>query len=165
MKTFLRATLLVLVLALLAAQFVRPDLTNPPIDPAHELRAPAPVQSILDRSCIDCHSHRTRYPWYSRISPVSWWLQDHVTEGRGELNLSEFGTYSPKKAAHKLEEVCEMVEKKEMPLKSYLPLHPSAKLSDADRQTLCAWSKQERALILGAPAAGEAEESGEKEGS
>lgn len=140
---------LVLVVLLVAAQAVRPDLTNPPIDPAKELRAPAHVQQILDRSCIDCHSHRTRYPWYSQVSPLSWWLKDHINEGRGELNISEFATYTPKKAEHKLEEVCEMVEKGEMPLKSYLPLHPSAKLSDADRQTLCAWTKEERTRILG----------------
>ncbi len=149
MKKVIQVILLVLVVVFVAAQFVRPDFTNPPVDPRHELRAPAHVQSILDRSCIDCHSNRTRYPWYSQITPVSWWLQDHIKEGREEMNVSEFGTYSPKKAAHKMEEVCEMIEKGEMPLREYVWGHPSAKLSDTDRQTLCAWSKAERARILG----------------
>ena len=149
MKKVIKVILLALVVVFVAAQFVRPTFTNPPVDPTHELRAPANVQAILDRSCIDCHSNRTRYPWYSQISPVSWWLQDHIKEGRGEMNVSEFGTYSPKKAAHKMEEVCEMVEKGEMPLREYVWGHPSAKLSDADRQTLCEWSAAERTRILG----------------
>ncbi|HEX6097983.1 MAG TPA: heme-binding domain-containing protein [Thermoanaerobaculia bacterium] len=149
MKTLFKYILSSLALIFVAAQFVRPSFSNPPVNPAHELRAPAQVQSILDRSCNDCHSNRTKYPWYSQITPVSWWLKDHIDEGRGELNLSEFGTYEPKKAAHKLEEVCEMVEKGEMPLREYVWGHPSAKLSEADRQTLCGWAKAERARILG----------------
>jgi hypothetical protein len=149
MKALFKYILISLVLIFVAAQFVRPPFSNPPVNPAHELRATAPVQSILDRSCNDCHSNRTKYPWYSQITPVSWWLKDHIDEGRGELNLSEFGTYEPKKAAHKLEEVCEMVEKGEMPLREYVWGHPSAKLSVADKQTLCEWAKEERARILG----------------
>lgn len=148
MKKIIKITLLVLVVALIAAQFVRPAFSNPPVDPAHELRPPQNVQAIFDRSCIDCHSYRTRYPWYSRISPVSWWLKDHIDEGREELNLSEFATYSPKRAARKMEEMCEMVEKGEMPLREYTWGHWDAKLSEADRQTLCQWSKEERARIL-----------------
>ena len=151
MKKLIKATLITLAVVFIAAQFVRPAFTNPPINPAHELRAPAHVQSILDRSCIDCHTSRTRYPWYSQITPVSWWLKDHIDEGRGELNLSEFGTYPPKKAAHKMEEVCEMVEKGEMPLREYLWGHWGAKLSEADKQALCAWAKEERQRILQTP--------------
>jgi len=148
MKKFIKATLITLAVVFVAAQFVRPAFSNPPINPAHELRAPAHVQSIIDRSCIDCHTSRTRYPWYSQISPVSWWLKDHIDEGRGELNLSEFGTYSPKKAAHKLEEVHEMIKKDEMPLREYVWGHPSAKLSDADKKSLIEWADAERARIL-----------------
>ncbi len=153
MKKFLKIVVIVLAVAFVAAQFVRTDRTNPPIDETKVLQAPADVQAILDRSCADCHSSKTTWPWYTNVQPVAWWIADHVKEARKELSLSEFGTYSPKKAAHKMEEVCEMVEKGEMPLKSYLPLHPSAKLSDADRTRLCEWSKAERALILGGGAA------------
>lgn len=148
MKKLIKTTLLVLAVAFLAAQFVRPEFTNPPVDPAHELRAPANVQVILDRSCADCHSSHTRYPWYSQITPVSWWLKDHIDEGRGELNISEFGAYSPKKAAHKMEEVCGMVKNREMPLREYLWAHRDAKLSDTDRQTLCEWATTEQGRII-----------------
>ncbi|HEY0372150.1 MAG TPA: heme-binding domain-containing protein, partial [Thermoanaerobaculia bacterium] len=134
MKKVLKIVLIALLLVFATAQFVRPDLTNPPVDPSHELRAPANVQAILDRSCRDCHSNRTRYPWYAQISPLSWWLKDHITEGRRELNFSEFATYKLRRKGRKLEEICEEVKEGEMPLKSYLPMHPSAKLSDADRR-------------------------------
>ena len=150
MKKVLKVVLLALAVVLFAAQFVRPDLTNPPIDPAHELRAPANVQSILDRSCNDCHSNRTRYPWYAQISPLSWWLKDHITEGRREVNFSEFATYSARRKGRKFKEICEQVKEGEMPLESYLPLHPSAKLSDADRQVLCQWTSAESAALISA---------------
>jgi hypothetical protein len=150
MKKLLKVAVIVLALIFLGAQFYRPDFQNPPVDPAQELRAPAHVQPILERSCMDCHSNRTRYPWYSQITPVSWWLKDHIDHGREELNFSEFGTYAPKKAAHKLEEVHEMVKKDEMPLREYVWGHPSAKLSAEDKGTLVQWVDAERARILGA---------------
>jgi hypothetical protein len=144
---WLKRILLVLVIVFVAAQFSRPNLTNPPIDDAKVLRAPANVQAILDRSCIDCHSNRTVHPWYSQITPVSWWLANHIKDGRREVNFSEIGGYSAKKAAHKMEEICEQVEKGEMPLPSYLWVHWSAKLSEADRRTLCDWAKSEQQRI------------------
>ena len=147
-KKWIQRILLALAVIFLLAQFVRPARSNPPVDETKALQAPPHVQSILDRSCADCHSHRTTWPWYSNITPVSWWLVDHVKEARHELSLSEFGTYEPKKAAHKMEEVCEMIEKGEMPLREYLWLHPSARLSEADKRTLCEWAKGEEHRIL-----------------
>lgn len=141
---WLKRVLIALVVLFALAQFIRPDLTNPPVDEANVLHAPANVQPILDRSCADCHSNRTTWPWYSQTAPVSWWLADHVKEARRELNFSEFESYSAKKKAKKFEEICEQVKEGEMPLKVYLPLHPSAKLSAGDRQTLCTWAEQEQ---------------------
>ena len=149
MKKLAKTVFFVLVVIFLGAQFVRPDMTSPPIDPAAEYRAPAHIQPILDRSCNDCHSSRTRWPWYSQISPVSWWLKDHIDEGRHELSFSEFGTYKPKKAAHKMEEVCEQVKKGEMPPNNYLWMHSEARLSEADKQALCEWAKSEQRRIKG----------------
>src|SRR5215212_3243458 len=102
--------LLVLLLIFLAAQMVRPSRMNPPVDPARELRAPANVQQILDRSCIDCHSNRTTYPWYEGITPINWYLADHIKEGRHELNFSEFAGYKQRRMNKKFEEICEQVE-------------------------------------------------------
>lgn len=149
MKKILRIVLVVLIAAFVAAQFVRPDRSNPPIDETKVLQAPADVQAILDRSCADCHSSNTRWPWYTNVAPISWMIADHVEEGRKELSFSEFGTYAPKKAAKKMQEVCEQVEQGEMPMQNYVLLHRDAKLSDADKARLCEWSKVERARIQG----------------
>lgn len=151
MKKAFKATLITLAVVFLAAQFVRPDLENPPVDPAQELRAPQNVQTILDRSCNDCHSNRTQYPWYSRISPVSWWLKDHIDEGRDELNFSVFTTYRARRKSRKFVEICDQMKERGMPLREYTWGHPSAKLSDADRHTLCEWSMRERALLPPVP--------------
>jgi len=137
-------------IAFLATQFLRPGRENRPVDPKRQLVAPPNVQAILDRSCVDCHSNQTQWPWYSNISPISWWLTDHVKDARRELSISDFGTYPPARAAHKMEELCEKVEKGEMPLPSYLWIHWDAKLSEADKQTLCTWAKGEQARILAA---------------
>lgn len=140
-----------IVITLACIQVVRPDRTNPPVDPAMTLQAstqvPPEVQAIFERSCYDCHSNQTVWPWYTNVAPVSWFIADHVKDGREELSFSEWGAYPPKKADHKLEEICEMVEKGEMPLESYLILHGGAKLSEPDKQTLCNWTKQERARM------------------
>lgn len=148
-KTWIKRILLALAVLLVVAQVIRPARTNPPLDPAKELRAPEPVASILVRSCNDCHSNRTIWPWYSQVAPASWLLARDVREARRHLNFSEWTTQTPRREAHKYEEICEMVfESKEMPLWFYVPLHPSAKLSDADRKTLCDWAKGERARVL-----------------
>ena len=144
---WVKRILLVLVVLFVVAQVVRPDMTNPPVDPAKHLAAPPIVQPILDRSCQDCHSNETTWPWYSKVAPMSWMLADHVKEGRNELNFSEWQTYSARRKSKKLEEICEQVKEGEMPLWNYLPLHPSAKLSDADRQVLCQWSTSERRIL------------------
>jgi len=147
-KKWIKRILLTLAVLLVVAQVIRPARTNPPLDPAKELRAPEPVMSIVQRSCQDCHSNRTVWPWYSQVAPASWLLAKDVRDARKELNFSEWATFTPRRTARKLEEICEMVEEGEMPLWFYIPLHPSAKLSDADRKTLCDWAKGERASVI-----------------
>jgi hypothetical protein len=150
----LKWTVIVVVIILVAIQLVRPSKTNPPVDESKSLQANAmvstEVNAILDRSCNDCHSSKTQWPWYSNVAPISWYLVRHVNAGRRQLSFSEWGTYPPKKAARKLDEICEQVQTGEMPLSTYLPLHPAAKLSDADKQVLCNWASQERARLLAA---------------
>jgi hypothetical protein len=132
---------LVLVVVFVVIQAVRPDLTNPRVDPAQAIQnVPPHVDAILRRSCYDCHSNETRWPWYAQVAPVSWMLKHDVDEGRQELSFSEFATYSPKRTARKLKGICEEVKEGEMPMTGYLVLHPDAKLSDADKQTLCTWA-------------------------
>ena len=137
--------LLALLIVFALAQFVRPNLANPPHDPSRAIQnVPSDVNAILQRSCNDCHSHHTRWPWYTHITPVNWWLKGHVDEGREHLDFSEFATLANKDAAHKMEEVCEMVNTGEMPLDVYLPIHAGARLSPADRNRLCEWANAEK---------------------
>jgi hypothetical protein len=133
-----------LLAALVIIQFFRParniSSAKSPNDISNKYAVPASVQEILNTSCYDCHSNNTVYPWYANIQPVAWWLADHVNEGKKELNFSEFITYSPKKAHHKLEEVIEMVKEGEMPLQSYTIIHQNAKLSDAQKLEIATWA-------------------------
>ena len=99
---------------------------------------------MLRSACYDCHSHETSYPWYSNLAPVSWWLKNHVNEGREHLNFSVWADYNAKKADHKLEECFEEVAKEGMPLKSYPLTHPEARLSEEQRAKLVTWFKQTR---------------------
>ena len=133
-----------LLVVLVIIQFFRPARNispeKSPNDITNKYAVPASVQEILKTSCNDCHSNNTVYPWYANIQPVAWWLADHVNEGKKKLNFSEYVTYSPKKAHHKLEEVIEMVKEGEMPLQSYTIIHQNAKLSEPQKLELANWA-------------------------
>lgn len=133
-----------LLVALVIIQFFKPDRNisseKSPNDITNKYAVPASVKEILKTSCFDCHSNNTVYPWYANIQPVAWWLADHVNEGKNELNFSEFLTYSPKKAHHKLEEVNEMIKEGEMPLQSYTIIHQNAKLSEPQKLEIATWA-------------------------
>ncbi len=147
MKKALKIIVVVLFSLFIIIQFFRPDFTNPPVVQGETLQAatavPENVQAILNRSCNDCHTNETVYPWYAKIQPSAWFLADHIKEGRGEMNFSLWNTYEARRKKRKLEEICEQVETKEMPLPSYLWIHRDAALSDDEIKTLCDWTKSE----------------------
>lgn len=131
--------------ALLAcAQIVQPARTNPVVPRDRALAAirpmPAHVAAIFDRACRDCHSNDTRWPWYSRLAPVSWFVIDHVNHGRSHFNASDWAEYDPAEAARLLKETCGLVQDGSMPLGSYLLVHRRATLRPAERADLCAWA-------------------------
>lgn len=140
--------LLGLLAVLVIIQFIRPGRNlgtrNSEKDVTHVVSVPDSVLTLLEHSCYDCHSNRTNYPWYMEINPIGWWLNDHVGEGKAELNFSEFATYNKKKMAKKLHETAEQVEQHEMPLKSYLLMHGEAKLNDQQRKMIVAWAEGEQ---------------------
>lgn len=152
MKKALKIIALVLFLAFVAIQFIRPDFTNPPVNQADTIYAntqvPENVQKIFNRSCNDCHTNETKYPWYSYVQPSAWFLADHIADGRRELNFSVWKTYQPSRQRRKLSEICEVVEAKEMPLPSYLWIHWKAKLSEEEIKTLCGWTQTESEKII-----------------
>jgi hypothetical protein len=125
-------------LAMLAvAQVIHFEQSNPPV--TADLQAPPRVKDVLRRACYDCHSNETRWPWYSRVAPVSWLLHRDVTEGRNALNFSEWGTLSPSEQVETKHDIVDSVRAGEMPLWYYLPLHPAARLSADDEGVIEAW--------------------------
>lgn len=151
MKKTLKIIALLSAVGFIAIQFSRPDLTNPPVVQAEALAAttevPENVAAILKRSCNDCHSNETVYPWYSNVAPFSWLLAEHIEDGRQELNFSVWNSYSAKKKRNKFEEICEQVMSGEMPHSQYLWLHSEARLSEEDKKILCAWAETEKSKI------------------
>ena len=147
-KRILKIVLIVFVVIFVGMQAIRPTLSNPPVDESQTINARThitpQVASILDRSCRDCHTSKTVWPWYTQVAPVSWWLSNHVNDGRRNLNLSEWGKLAPDRQDRKLRQICDQVQDGVMPLSSYLPMHPVAKLSDQDKKVLCDWTEAER---------------------
>jgi hypothetical protein len=142
----LKKAVYVILVLLLAIQLVPVEKTNP------EESAPMQItdmkaKAVLDRACMDCHSNNTVWPWYASIAPISWKIEEHVVEGRDELNFSEWGTYSTKKAIHKLEEIVEEVEEGNMPEDGYVLIHKEAKITPEDLAVLKNWVSTEIAAI------------------
>ena len=139
--------LLAIVAILVIIQFIRIDKTNPEVVLENDFitvtNPPENIASIIKTSCYDCHSNETKYPWYTNVSPIAWWIKDHIDEGRDELNFSEWANYKEKRKKHKLEECIELVEENEMPLESYLITHGNAKLTDTQKTELLNWLKAE----------------------
>ena len=129
-----------LLLVLIVAQFFQPTRTVEPTKAEFDFltrhKPPVATANLIKLACYDCHSNETRYPWYANISPVSWWLNNHIVEGRKELNFSLWATYSTDKANHKLKECEEKIREKSMPLQSYTWTHSEARLSEDQRREL-----------------------------
>ena len=130
------------VAALIAAvtiQFYPPvSRENPPV--SGEIRAPDAVIEIFKRSCYDCHSNETRWPWYSRIAPVSWLVVDDVDQARVLLNFSTWSELDRFSRAYNIDEIASRVRQGEMPPSRYLWMNPSARLSVEDLDTIRRWS-------------------------
>ncbi|KAF0153059.1 MAG: hypothetical protein FD143_499 [Ignavibacteria bacterium] len=131
-----------LLLALVGIQFIEVERTNPPV--TKELLASAEVKKILKDACYDCHSNETKWPWYSKVAPVSFLITNHVNDGRRHLNFSTWGNlFTPKQKEYK-KEIWEEIERGNMPISHYTWLHPKAKLTPEQLQLIKSWSKGEK---------------------
>ena len=99
-------------------------------------KVPENIGRMLHTSCYNCHSNNSNYPWYSRIQPVGWYLQNHINKGKSELNFSEFGSYSVRRQKSKLESMAKQIEKNKMPLSSYTFIHRDARLTPESKKAL-----------------------------
>jgi hypothetical protein len=125
------------VILLVAIQFVPVTRTNPP-SPA-PIQAPEGVHSVLKRSCFNCHSHETTWPWYSHVAPVSWLVAHDVNEGREKMDFSNWAQYDAKQRADHFKEIWDEVKDGGMPPWYYLMMHRDARLSEQDKQLLHDW--------------------------
>lgn len=146
----IKKILILLLVAFVIAQFFGPEKNEGDIAMVtsffEDTNPPEEVKLILKESCMDCHSSFTRYPWYSAITPVNYWMADHVKNGSKHFNMSDWAEASLKKKDHKFDELIEMVESKEMPLPSYTWTHSEANLTDDQIESVLNWAKQVRSV-------------------
>jgi hypothetical protein len=144
----IKKILLVLVVLLAILQFFGPERNEGELASIEtfllETKPPENVKVILQESCYDCHSDVTRYPWYNKITPVNYWLNNHVKDGKKHFNFSNWAGNSVKRKDHKFEELIEMIKEKEMPLSSYTWTHTEAKLTSQQRKAVINWAKNVR---------------------
>src|SRR6478736_6681673 len=134
--------LLILLIVFIVLQAFRPakNTSNETTkDISKTYIVPEDVKRILSKACNDCHSNHTRYPWYAEIQPVSWWLADHVNDGKRHLNFNEFDGYRIARQYKKLEECIKEVKEGGMPLPSYTLIHKDAILTETEKQILYNW--------------------------
>jgi hypothetical protein len=143
---------IIVLVVFLGIQLIQPDRSNPPVDEsltiyAH-LNVPPEVKAILERSCYDCHTHSTKWPWYSYVAPASWLVARDVNTGRENMNLSLWGEYNRRKQITKLDLICDELREDAMPINSYRLLHPDAALSPAEVDLVCSWIDDERDRLM-----------------
>lgn len=139
-------------------------LSPPPVNPAvnpdtqieRHLSVPPQVMAILRRACYDCHSHETRWPWYSRLPLASRMLASDARLGRADVNFSGWSADPVVEPTprQRLGGICYDATRRIMPPAAYLLLHPTARLTDADVQQICDWTDVARANLesgTGAP--------------
>ena len=132
--------------ALVVIQFFPTDknesYTTPETDFVLVNKVPSEIENQLMQSCYDCHSNNTVYPWYSKIQPAAWFLEDHIKEGKAELNFNEWDSLSSRRKTSKLRSIINQIENGEMPLDSYTLIHRDAKFSEAEAEEIINWVTQ-----------------------
>lgn len=135
--------LVVIGFVFIAIQFIQPAHNKSGqimiTDISKTVRISDSVQEILKNACYDCHSNNTNYPWYSNIQPMGWIMANHITQGKEELNFSEFGSYSPRKQISKLNGIANSIKDDIMPLSSYKLMHKKAQLSTKAKTLIINW--------------------------
>ncbi len=138
--------LLAILVVFIAIQFIQPAPNKSgqvlPTDISKMVNVPENVEAILKKSCYDCHSNNTTYPWYSYFQPGGWWLASHIKKGKADLNFSEFGDYSNRKQKSKLFSISKSIEDGTMPYSSYTLIHKNAKLTKDEKAIIINWANK-----------------------
>ena len=141
-KLFKKTGLLILFLAI-AMQFIptnrNQDTRILSSDFIKQYNPPTAIANKIKTACYDCHSNNTIYPWYNKIQPVTWFLENHINEAKEEVNFSEFGNYSKRKKKSKLKSIRNEIKDDKMPLWTYTLMHKDAKLGKEDKAKIVKW--------------------------
>jgi|TARA_R110001606_G_scaffold86724_1_gene196229 hypothetical protein len=137
---------IVLLVAFVGIQFIPTTRNQSDTVPSTDFmlvnNVPETIQRKLQVSCYDCHSNNTQYPWYNRVQPITWFLEDHIKEGKAELNFNEWDSLSSRRKKSKLRSIIKQIESGEMPLDSYTLIHKDAKFSEAEAAELISFITQ-----------------------
>jgi hypothetical protein len=152
MGRIVRYTGIGLIAVLIILQFFQPEPNNAPTDPELDmlkvLAAPQPKADLIRKACYDCHSNQTVYPWYSKVSPISLYLNKHIMKGKEGLNCSEFGLLDKADKIGALADFCDVLDAGTMPLQSYTLIHKDARLTQEERDALCVWTEEEALKVM-----------------
>ena len=136
----------VLLVAFVGIQFVPTERNQSDVVPKTDFMlvnsVPDHIKSKLQTSCYDCHSNNTQYPWYNKVQPIAWFLEDHIKEGKAELNFNEWDSLSNRRKKSKLRSIIKQIESGKMPLDSYTLIHKDASFSETEKQELIKWVEQ-----------------------
>ncbi|MBK9177452.1 MAG: heme-binding domain-containing protein [Flavobacteriales bacterium] len=131
---------LILIALFALAQLIQPDRSVPAPAPANDMltltQAPPDIRVLVEGACYDCHSDKSTYPWYAYVTPMNFWLQSHINEGREKMNFSRWNDPASREEAY---ECGEVLREGEMPPKNYAFIHGHAQLTDAQRGRLVDW--------------------------
>ena len=145
MKKIFKTIGWILLITFIAIQFFHPKKNiaggDQPNAFAKLHSIPDDVKGILKKACDDCHTNNTVYPWYSKIQPVDWWLDNHIIEGKKHFNLDELGKAPAWRRYDKMKDVVETVKENEMPLNSYTWIHKDAILNEEEKAKLTGWAQ------------------------
>ncbi|MDY2585983.1 heme-binding domain-containing protein [Winogradskyella aquimaris] len=128
----------VLLVAFVGIQFVPTERNQSDVVPKTDFMlvnsVPDHIKSKLQTSCYDCHSNNTQYPWYNKVQPIAWFLEDHIKKGKAELNFNEWDSLSNRRKKSKLRSIIKQIESGEMPMASYTLIHTEATFSEEETQ-------------------------------
>jgi Haem-binding domain len=145
MKKRLKIIGVLVLLAVIALQLTNPSHQNPPVSPGHDLLAtnapPTNIAAYLKNSCYDCHSFETKWPWYSYVAPVSWYVARDINAARGNLNFSDWPHDDAGRARKRWRHIADEIENVEMPPPNYTAMHREARLDEKQRAELVQWAK------------------------
>lgn len=148
MGRWIKWSLLALIGILVLVQFIPVKHDNPEGKAARTIygkeTVPPSIRAVFNRSCGDCHSNQTTWPWYSYVAPASWIIVGDVHDGRKHVNFDEWGDYSAKRREEALENICEEVQQNQMPEPKYVLIHRDARLKQSERDAICRWTEAAR---------------------